>query len=101
MKEFSLILGDCEVARASIINLPLFADKRTEVQRVTPNLPQAMGLSDSIRSQSHIFKYRALHPKWDKYMGWGRREVQEGGDNIYPYIILMAESHCCMAETNI
>ena len=74
MKEFSLILGDCEVARASIINLPLFADKRTEVQRVTPNLPQAMGLSDSIRSQSHIFKYRALHPKWDKYMGWGRRE---------------------------
>lgn len=74
MKEFSLILGDREVARASIINLPFVADKRTEVQRVTPNLPQAMGLSDSIRSQSHIFKYRAFHPKWDKYMGWGRRE---------------------------
>ena len=27
----------------------------------------------------------------------GRREVQEGGD----ICILMADSHCCMAETNI
>lgn len=74
MKEFSLILGDCEVLRASIINLAFFTDKRSEVQRVTPNFPQAMGLSDSISSQSHIFKYRAFHPKWDKYMGCGGGE---------------------------
>lgn len=43
LKEFSLILGDCEVAWASIINVLSFTDKRSEVQRVTPNLPQAMG----------------------------------------------------------
>ena len=35
MKEFSLILGDCEVLRASIINLAFLTDKRTEVQRAS------------------------------------------------------------------
>ena len=30
-------------------------------------------------------------------MGWeGKREDQEGGDTCRP----MADSHCCMAETN-
>ena len=47
-------------------------------------------------------QHRELNPVFcDNLEGWdgvgGGRDVQEGGD----ICILMADSYCCMAETNI
>ena len=75
-------------------------DRVGQTERVT--LKQTLPCVKQIASGNLLYKYRELKPlfcdnleEWDGV--WGEREAQEEGNSC----IFMADSCCCVAETNI